>query len=228
MNYQLDLQQFLPLINEWITSQPREVKQTQNFKELEIHFNNNFIEHSFFGIQHLLKPFQHSLPLNVKRMLKISTLNPSIIFIVSKYFNSIEDFIHLEMSTRKFKGNIDLFKYNPIPLTNEIRDFFPNLETLYIYSPKEIVFRKDKRIIKRKKQFIPYYLNDKQKRQMEEWTGLKCGEIIFDSDQDDWEEITSEFNHKILGKRQLMFVVEDSKGEKFGYYSNMFMLDYSN
>ena len=228
MNYQLDLQQFLPFINEWITSQSREVKQTQNFKELEIHFNNNFIEHSFFCIQHLLKPFQHSLPLNVKRMLKISTLNPSIIFIVSKYFNSIEDFIHLEMSTRKFKGNIDLFKYNPIPLTNEIRDFFPNLETLYIYSPNEIVFRKDKRIIKRKKQFIPYYLNDKQKRQMEEWTGLKCGEIIFDSDQDDWEEITSEFNHKILGKRQLMFVVEDSKGEKFGYYSNMFMLDYSN
>ena len=59
-----------------------------------------------------------------------------------------------------------------------------------------------------------------QKRQLEEWTGLECGEILFDSDVDNWSENTTNFNEKIIGKKQLSFIIEDEDEEIFGYYLN--------
>ena len=44
--------------------------------------------------------------------------------IVSKYFKSIDDFINLEISTRKAKGNMEKFHYNPIALDAWSRTLF--------------------------------------------------------------------------------------------------------
>ena len=63
-------------------------------------------------------------------------------------------------------------------------------------------------------------LSKDHQNQIEEWTGLKCSEIVFDSDKDDWSWETSVFNEKIFGKKQLTFVIEDEDGEIFGYYCN--------
>ena len=65
----------------------------------------------------------------------------------------------------------------------------------------------------------------KQKRtnelqQLEKWTGLQCAELLFDSDVDDWNECTSVFNERIVGKSKLVFLIEDKDGEIFGYYLN--------
>ena len=49
---------------------------------------------------------------------------------------------------------------------------------------------------------------------------MKCSEILFDSDVDDWSEDTSVFNERIIGKKQLTFLIEDEDGEIFGYYLN--------
>ena len=68
-------------------------------------------------------------------------------------------------------------------------------------------------------------LSDKQKKQLEEWTGLKCSGIVFDSNIDDWNTNTSEFNERIIGKKQLIFLIEDEDGEKFGYYLNTKMIE---
>ena len=65
-----------------------------------------------------------------------------------------------------------------------------------------------------------YGLDNKQKTQIEEWTSLKCTDIIFDSNVDNWSEDTSVFNERIIGKKQLLFLIEDEDGEKFGYYLN--------
>ena len=59
-----------------------------------------------------------------------------------------------------------------------------------------------------------------QKDQLEEWTELKCSEILFDSNLDDWKIDTSVFNERIIGKSKLIFIIEDDYGEKFGYYLN--------
>ena len=44
--------------------------------------------------------------------------------------------------------------------------------------------------------------------------------MIFDSTKDDWKINTSVFDSKILNKKQLIFIVEDTEGNKFGGYIN--------
>ena len=46
------------------------------------------------------------------------------LMIVSKYFESIDDFINLEISTPKAKGNMEKFHMNPISLESWSRQFF--------------------------------------------------------------------------------------------------------
>ena len=95
-----------------------------------------------------------------------------------------------------------------------------HLQTLFIYSSKDNLFKEDERIIAKEFQFVPHYLKYKEQKQIEEWSGLKCSEILFDSDIDNWSQGTSVFNERIIGKKQLIFLIEDEDGEKFGYYLN--------
>ena len=61
-------------------------------------------------------------------------------------------------------------------------------------------------------------LSKNEQRQLEEWTELQCNDVLFDSNIDNVSQWTSEFNERILGKNQLVFLIEDTDGEKFGYY----------
>ena len=63
-------------------------------------------------------------------------------------------------------------------------------------------------------------ITTEQHKQLEEWTGLKCTDIVFDSNVDNWSAYTSVLNDRIIGKKQLVFLIEDEDGEKFGYYLN--------
>ena len=77
-------------------------------------------------------------------------LGPYQLMITSQYFESITDFKHLELATKKAKGNMGKFHFNPIPLTKETRQFFPNIETLHVYKEGDEEFREEhfyKRII---------------------------------------------------------------------------------
>ena len=56
--------------------------------------------------------------------------------------------------------------------------------------------------------------------QLEIWTSLKIGQIVFDSLHDNWSSGTSVFNERIIGKKQLIFLIEDDNGEKFGYFEH--------
>ena len=42
---------------------------------------------------------------------------------------------------------------------------------------------------------------EKEQKQLEEWTGLKCSDIVFDSNIDNWSYYTSEFDKRIIGKK---------------------------
>ena len=60
----------------------------------------------------------------------------------------------------------------------------------------------------------------KEIKQIENWTKKKCGEIIFDSNKDDWNVNTSTFDSKLLFKEKIIFLIEDINGNKFGCYSH--------
>ena len=61
-------------------------------------------------------------------------LGPYQLMVASQYFNSIDDFKHLELATKKAKGNMEKFHFNPISLTKDTIDYFAQLETLHVYS----------------------------------------------------------------------------------------------
>ena len=63
-------------------------------------------------------------------------------------------------------------------------------------------------------------LSIEEMKQIEEWTNKKCDTILFHSDKDDWSIETSVFDKKVSGKNNLIFVVEDTMNNKFGYYFN--------
>ena len=56
-------------------------------------------------------------------------------------------------------------------------------------------------------------------KQIEKWTNKKLGEIIFDSDKDEWSENTSTFDTKLMNKSNVLILIEENKnGIKFGQF----------
>ena len=223
MNYELLIDQSLPLIQECITKQQENeiTKELQEkIEEIQNKHNNNNFNELYEVLRCLLRPLQEQLSLQIKRILNISTLDNYTTFISSRHFQSINDFINLELSTSKYNGNMTKFFYNPIPLTSETRKFFSHIQTLFVYSREDNQFENDTKIIKREIQFIPYYLQSNEKKQIEEWTRMKCSEILFDSDRNDWNQNSSVFNECIEGKKNIIFIVEDKENNKYGYYFN--------
>ena len=65
------------------------------------------------------------------------------------WLNTIDDHINLIQTTKRLQLNMTKFFYNPISLTSITREFFPYLQTLYLYKQNDNNFKNDKRIIKR-------------------------------------------------------------------------------
>ena len=59
-------------------------------------------------------------------------------------------------------------------------------------------------------------LSNEEIQQIQTWTQKKIGQILFDSNEDDWKTETSNFDDKLLNKQNLLIVVEDTDGNKFG------------
>ncbi|BFU26611.1 trichohyalin, putative [Entamoeba histolytica] len=56
--------------------------------------------------------------------------------------------------------------------------------------------------------------------QLEEWTNRKVGNILFDSDIDNWNKNTSVFDERIINNKHIIIIIEDEEGNKFGGYVN--------
>ena len=63
--------------------------------------------------------------------------------VVSKYFNTIDDFINMELGIPKTKGNMEKFHFNPIALDEWSRKFFTSLETLHLCSEEDEKFESE-------------------------------------------------------------------------------------
>ena len=71
-------------------------------------------------------------------------LGPYHLMVVSQYFEDINDFKNLEYATKKARGNMEKFHFNPIPLTKESIKYFSQLETLHVYKKSDEEFRDEK------------------------------------------------------------------------------------
>ena len=69
--------------------------------------------------------------------LKLFNLDSYCLMITSKYFNSLEDFKNIELSSPKYKENMEKFHFNPISITKEELKYFPRLETLHLYNEND-------------------------------------------------------------------------------------------
>ena len=130
------------LIKDWIETKKQEFAEKEKFKELvrvitEIDNEKDYSQQSYEDIRYLLRPFEY-LSLRIKRIFNISTMDHYTMFIASRHFETIEDFINLELGVKRFNGNMTKFHYNPIPLTPTTREFFDHLKTLYIYTPNKM------------------------------------------------------------------------------------------
>ena len=56
------------------------------------------------------------------------------------------------------------------------------------------------------------------RKQLEEWTGMKCNDILFDSKVDNWNQHTSMFTRTILGIENIIILIEDEDNEIFGFF----------
>ena len=130
------IQEGIPLIKEWIETKRSEFENNTDFKELirvinEIEKDKDYSKDAYEDIRYLLRPFEY-IPLKIKRLFNIGTLDNYTIFIASRHFESIDDYKNLEMGVKRFNGNMTKFHYNPIALTEITRQLFTHLQTLYI------------------------------------------------------------------------------------------------
>ncbi|BFU25517.1 trichohyalin, putative [Entamoeba histolytica] len=63
-------------------------------------------------------------------------------------------------------------------------------------------------------------MNEVYIKQIEELTEKRINNILFDSDNDNWNRNTSVFDQRIMNKEHVIIIIEDSKGNKFGGYVN--------
>ena len=181
---------------------------------LEINNNEIFTEESF---ENIIKQFSFQ----ERNQLKLCELDNYCIFISSQYFTTLQDHINLIQTCKRLELNMTKYHYNPISLSNKSRQYFPNIQTLYLFSYHDCLFENDQQIIDRKIISMSFYnLTQTQINQIEKWTQLQVMTTVFDSTVDNWSEETSVFNEKINGKKQLLFLIEDEENEKFGYYLN--------
>ena len=113
--------------------------------------------------------------------------------------------------------------------TSEIKEIMKTI--LFLSSQNEPESKKLQYEMKRKFDSIEkeaLLLSQSQLSQLEEWTQKKIGKILFDSEYDNWEKETTTFHEKLNNHSQLLFIVEDSQHEIFGYYlSTQFISDFN-
>ncbi|BFU26198.1 trichohyalin, putative [Entamoeba histolytica] len=57
-------------------------------------------------------------------------------------------------------------------------------------------------------------------KQIEELTERRINNILFDSYYDNWNKNTSVFDQRLMNKENIIIIIEDSDGNKFGGYVN--------
>ena len=153
------------------------------------------------------------LKLYSELIIKLNTIRNKIIE------NMKEEMKERENNENKLKQTIEqLKKINIIEKEKEIKNDKQEIQN--IQKEKE-QFENEFKKYKINLYYEKYNLKKEEKIQLENWTNKKIGEIIFDSEKDDWKVNTSVFQEKIINKQKFIVLIEDTNGNKFGGYLNV-------
>ena len=68
------------------------------------------------------------------------------------------------------------------------------------------------------KQLKRFNLSIDEKNQLEEWTGRKISDVIFNSNVHDWNRNSCVFDSLVFNRSHFVVLIEDIIGNKFGMY----------
>ncbi|BFU24367.1 hypothetical protein EHI2019_000284300 [Entamoeba histolytica] len=133
---------------------------------------------------------------------------------LSKTRNEVIDKI---ISTEEMKMKDKLFRETEETdtITSEFNKKKEKWQTYYIAYLERKIEEKERKIEEKERLRIM-----KRMGTVEEWTNRKIGNILFDSDKDNWNKNTSVFDQRIINKQHIIIIIEDEDGNKFGGYVN--------
>ncbi|EKE41164.1 hypothetical protein ENU1_065820 [Entamoeba nuttalli P19] len=70
---------------------------------------------------------------------------------------------------------------------------------------------------------IEIFVSKEEHNQIEKWTGLKKGQLLFDSTLNKWDTKSSEFGKSIIEHSNIVVIIEDDMHNKFGIYLHSFI-----
>ena len=99
----------------------------------EIHMNESQLESQEKFENEITKKFTFEQ----RKAMKLCSLDNYCIFIASRYFDSLDDHLNLVKVSKRMRGNMEKFHYNPISVNEESVQLFPNVETLHLYEERD-------------------------------------------------------------------------------------------
>ena len=99
---------------------------------------------------------------------------------------------------QKMKNENEQYQQNFEESTKKLNDDYERIESLIHIEEK-----------------LPY--DFKEIVQLQSWTELQVDEIVYDTDKDGYPDDNS-FGEKIMNRNDLLFIIEDDDGNKFGEY----------
>lgn len=200
------LQEYINLLNT-NTIEIKDSTELNEFKELnELENQLQMKENSFKMIEE-----------TISKRISITKSSETIISLIDNLYSHSQNMITTQ------DNDIDQLNGMNNEHIDEIIELKKEITTQQIIHYQNELDRTKTKYISKKKlttnSFLDY-ISLSEKKQLEEWTSLKCSNILFDSNSDDYSEETSIFNDKIIGKSKLVFLIEDTNGEKFGYFEH--------
>ena len=80
--------------------------------------------HKIIREEEFIEEIQNKMSLEGRRQLKICKLDNYCLFIASRYFETLEDHINLTFTTKRMRGNMEKYHYNPISVNSNTYKYF--------------------------------------------------------------------------------------------------------
>ena len=125
-----------------------------------------------------MKEIKDMNPIEINQKEIKYTLNKQCMLEVSKYFKSFEDYYNLEIGCKKFRGNLEQLKFNPIELNETLLQYFPNIKTFHLYSQNDELLELTKNL----NHCIWYNVSYDKAKELQQQYNCECKNVTYSVD----------------------------------------------
>ena len=113
------------------------IEKNPSAKEKMEEVRNKIMNEELVNAEMIQEEINKHLTLEERNKMKICQLDNYCIFIASRYFETVEDHVNLTFVSKRMRGNMEKFHYNPTSVDYKTVKLFPNVETLHLYAEKD-------------------------------------------------------------------------------------------